>query len=178
VRQAGAWQEPGEAHTTTYQQNPWWVRIGDIPARDGKTKYRVVEVQSHAQGYRIEVELGRERFQAVGAMQADKPKFAGRPKDAPIVHFDGPLALTQYSTKRVIPRDNSGGTRKRSLRVMVGTPGLGAGTFAAYECYLCEKLGPLAAEFEFAAAGTSPDKEGEAGRGPPIKTTQTFEYDD
>ncbi len=164
--------EPGEAHAATHPQHPWWDRIGDIPARDGKTKYRVVEVQSHSQGYRIEVAMRGDRFQSVGAMQAEKPRFAAQAKDAPICHFDGPLALAQYSTKRVIPRDNSGSNRARSLRLMVGTPGLGAGTFAAYECCLCEKLGPLVAAFEFSPLPAL------ALSKPPIKTTQTFAYDD
>jgi hypothetical protein len=137
----------------------------------------VVEVQSHSQGYRIEIETGRAR-QSVGAMQAEKPRFAAQAKDAPILHFDGPLALAQYSTKRVIPRDNEGRHLAGSLRVMVGTPGLGAGTFAAYECCLCDKLGPLVAKFEFSPLPSPAAPSGLAQTRPPIQTTQTFEYDD
>jgi hypothetical protein len=51
--------------------------------------------------------------------------FAGKPVDAPIVHFDGPLQVSFYG---VVPtlwlnRDND-------LILTVGTPGLGGGAFA------------------------------------------------
>lgn len=51
-------------------------------------------------------------------------RFADRPQDAPIVHLDGPLTLKPMDNKQVF-------VRGRSCRfpVMVGTPGLGKGTF-------------------------------------------------
>jgi hypothetical protein len=165
--------EPGEAFTTTYQHNPWWNNFGDIRAQDGKKTYRELEVQRVSQGYRVTVNIGVGRYQSAGAMQADKPKFAAKAKDAPMIHFDGPLALAQYSTTRVIPRNNTGGTRVRSLRLMVGTPGLGAGTFAAHDCCLCDNLGPLVATFVFPSSGgwfTQP--------APPIVSTESFTYED
>jgi hypothetical protein len=55
----------------------------------------------------------------------DDFQFAGRPQDAPIVHVDGPLTLKPMDTKQVFVR---GDTPSR-FSVMVGTPGLGKGTF-------------------------------------------------
>jgi len=52
-------------------------------------------------------------------------RFADRPPDAPIVHFDGPLTLRPMDTKQVLAR----GDQPARLPVMVGTPGLGKGTF-------------------------------------------------
>src|SRR5262245_47036639 len=51
-------------------------------------------------------------------------RFADRPQDAPIVHMDGPLTLKPRDTKQVFVR---GGTTH--FPVMVGTQGLGKGTF-------------------------------------------------
>lgn len=52
-------------------------------------------------------------------------RFGDRPQDAPIVHFDGPLTLRPMDTKQVFVR---GATPSR-FAVMVGTPGVGKGTF-------------------------------------------------
>jgi hypothetical protein len=55
----------------------------------------------------------------------DDFQFADRPQDAPIVHVDGPLTLKPMNKKQVFVR---GDTPSR-FPVMVGTPGLGKGTF-------------------------------------------------
>ena len=52
-------------------------------------------------------------------------RFADRPQDAPIVHFDGPLTLKVMDTKLALVR----GDKPSPLHVSVGTPGLGKGTF-------------------------------------------------
>jgi hypothetical protein len=52
-------------------------------------------------------------------------QFADRPKDAPIVHFDGPLTLKPVFGKQVLER----GDERTRFPVMLGTPGLGKGTF-------------------------------------------------
>jgi hypothetical protein len=51
-------------------------------------------------------------------------QFADRPQDAPIIHFGGPLTLTTMQ-RQTIRRGKSG-----YVRMGLGTPGLGAGTFA------------------------------------------------
>ena len=53
-----------------------------------------------------------------GALQ-----FADRPRDAPVVHFGGPLAMYPYPDQQLIFPDGV-------LTANIGTPGLGKGTFA------------------------------------------------
>jgi len=52
-------------------------------------------------------------------------QFADRPQDAPIIHMDGPLTLRPMDTKQAFVR----GDMPYRFAVMVGTPGLGKGTF-------------------------------------------------
>src|SRR5262249_5462303 len=52
-------------------------------------------------------------------------QFADRALDAPIVHMDGPLTLKPMDRKQVFVR----GDQPTRFAVMVGTPGLGRGTF-------------------------------------------------
>jgi len=127
-------------------------RVGTITSAGG-TKYQNVFMNRSSLGDSISVEVPGKEIQRVAPGQASKLEFAGSPKDAPIIHFDGPLKLIQYSDDRVISRNSTAGNdRARSLRVMVGTPGLGKGTFAAYSCKLCDRHGPLSAKFEYTSA--------------------------
>jgi hypothetical protein len=52
--------------------------------------------------------------------------FAGSPQEAPIVHFGGPLAIRTEAAKPVLFRGVP-----HDLMLMVGTQGLGPGTFAS-----------------------------------------------
>lgn len=127
-------------------------RVGTITSTGG-TKYQNVFVSRSSLGDSISVEIPGKAIQRVAPGQASRLEFADSPKDAPIIHFDGPLKLVQYSDDRVISRNSiAGNDRARSLRVMVGTPGLGKGTFAAYSCKVCDRRGPLSAKFEYASA--------------------------
>jgi hypothetical protein len=137
---------------------PRWHRVGEITGRDGKV-YRDLRVGKFSDGYRMIVEIGEEGRQYVAPLQAEKPKFAARAKDAPIIHFDGPPSIVQYAEKRVIPRDEKTNSRARALRIMVGTPGLGAGTFAAMHCNVCDDHGPLRASFVYPSADGGPQIE-------------------
>lgn len=51
-------------------------------------------------------------------------QFAGSPQEAPIIHFDGPLTLALDQSPKLIRGQDA------VLVVLVGTPGLGRGTFA------------------------------------------------
>jgi hypothetical protein len=66
--------------------------------------------------------------------------FAAKPREAPIIHFGGPWQIACPLAKRLIPGFET------ELIVCVGTPGLGAGTFAsiAYEGIIPEKAYPRA----------------------------------
>jgi hypothetical protein len=66
-------------------------------------------------------------YQSVSFDEQGSFRFALRPEQAPIVHFGGPLHLAlrmEQSLRR--------GTRD-SLMTMIGTPGLGEGSFAALD---------------------------------------------
>jgi hypothetical protein len=51
--------------------------------------------------------------------------FAGKPGDAPIIHPDGPLQIAPYGAPPALKLE-----RGTDFVLVVGTPGLGAGTFA------------------------------------------------
>jgi len=137
--------------------------IGDIVARDGKTVYRDLSVNRISNSYRIRWNAPDRGPQLAGFV--DKLNFAPRAKDAPIVHLAGPLALTQFREDRVFAKTSSGNGRDRSLRVMLGTPGLGPGTFASFNCRACDKHGLMLGRFVF------PAEDG----GPPIEFTSPLE---
>jgi hypothetical protein len=63
--------------------------------------------------------------QFVGSTYRDDMPFAARPKDAPVVHLNGPLTLQLVDP----PRQWSPG-ETMDLVVLFGTPGLGKGSFA------------------------------------------------
>jgi len=74
------------------------------------------------------------QYQYVG-FGSTGPVFGRSPKTAPVIHFDGQLTLAQYGQQQTLPRRTAGkGYRETSLKLMVGTPGLGPGTFAARHC--------------------------------------------
>ncbi len=157
----GDLNEPGEVVDKPRESSGF--SCGDIVSRDGKTTYSGLSAHGYSDGYRLRANVPGKGPQMVGLGGLQKPRFASRAKEAPIVHFDGPLALTQFSTKRVIPRDDGpANNRNRSLRVMIGSAGLGEGTFAAYNCRVCDdrpEHGPLMGKFVFRSASGGPQIE-------------------
>jgi hypothetical protein len=109
-----------------------------FPRSDGTTRLRMQE--------------GTERPQYAGWNKATKPRFARKPQDAPIIHFDGPMTLGQYGPRQTLPRISSGTSyRNTSMKLMVGTPGLGEGTFASYHCR-CRREKNLTAKIVYRAS--------------------------
>jgi hypothetical protein len=88
-------------------------------------------------------------------------RFAERAEDAPIVHFGGPLQMAlriEQSLRR--------GTRD-SIMTMIGTPGLGGGTFAALDYpRVPQRVHPVA-EVEFPPA---------PGQSSPTRVTVPLDY--
>ena len=82
----------------------------------------------------------------------------GSPESAPIIHFGGPMSLERYGPLYKLPRMTSPSTSIRfSLRLMLGTPGRGKGTFASYDEICSEKLGPIQADIVYSPpSNTSP----------------------
>jgi hypothetical protein len=65
-------------------------------------------------------------------------QFSEMVRDAPIVHFGGPLSITFYSLDELTV------SRETDLILSVGTPGVGPGTtaYCDYEEFIPEKLNP------------------------------------
>jgi hypothetical protein len=68
-------------------------------------------------------------------------QFADRPQDAPIVHFRGPMQMGLYAPQRLVTD-----TDECKLEVVIGTPGLGKGSFASvgYDGLITEGAAPVA----------------------------------
>jgi hypothetical protein len=86
-------------------------------------------------------------------------QFATRPGDAPVLHIGGPLQIALQ------PMQNLVRGQEAELRVWVGTPGLGKGTFAVRSYEGVPQDSYPVADFEF------PNKE--AGK-PPIRRRVTL----
>jgi hypothetical protein len=86
---------------------------------------------------------------ATGVLQ-----FAARPQDAPIVHFDGPLQIALHPVQKLVHGQPS------DLRVGIGTPGLGKGTFVmrGYEGVPKDAHPVVDIEFPHKDAGKPPIK--------------------
>ena len=71
-------------------------------------------------------------------------KFSDRPQDASIIHFDGPL-------KMALRVDHALSRKKepQTFQMMIGTPGLGKGSFAALNVEVVPKDVNPVADFEF-----------------------------
>ncbi len=85
--------------------------------------------------------LDRVCRQFVGFDWANPFQFAHRPKQAPIVHVDGPLIFKQFGE---LPTLVAG--QEVELNVSIGTPGVGPGSFCAIQCctVLDCKVSPVA----------------------------------
>jgi hypothetical protein len=78
----------------------------------------------------------------------------GRAAEAPILHFDGPLQITFNDSRPTLRRN-----RSTEFKLVVGTPGLGAGTFTvvAYDETIPDSTHPrCAVTFPAARAGAPP----------------------
>jgi hypothetical protein len=95
-----------------------------------------------------------EREQYVGIGRMDRPTWGDKPETAPVIHFNGPLTLERYGPVNTLPRTGPpANSRAYKLRLMLGTPGLGKGTFASYNEACSENLGPIQADIEYPALG-------------------------
>lgn len=92
---------------------------------------------------------GSNRTQYVGTDLMEKPTWGDKAEDAPIIHFDGPMSFERYGPIVSIPRNGNLNIRRFSLRLMLGTPGVGKGTFASYDELCSENLGPLQADIVY-----------------------------
>jgi hypothetical protein len=138
-----------------------WTELGDVEASDGT--YGRLRMYRGADGQlRFRVGTPNRGGQYVGFAKAIRPTFADELKDAPIIHFGGAMTLGQYGPTQTIPRNIEGVSyRVTSLKLMLGTPGIGDGTFAAYHCNCRRKKGndgTLVGNFSYATAAESAEQ--------------------
>ncbi len=122
-----------------------------IVERDG-TRHQGLSVYCHKDGtLTMTLGQGGARTQYVGVDLMDRPTWGDTPEKAPIIHFNGPMSFERYGPMVKIPR-GGGGKRALSLRLMLGTPGVGKGTFASYDEICTENLGPIQADIVYSHA--------------------------
>jgi hypothetical protein len=102
--------------------------IGDLFDEDGKKRYKNLRYFPQHRRFRFMVNVDS-KFQSAGVDRRGSLAFAASAKDAPVVHFDGPLTLDLYHTQKPLRSDV-----EEDLAVVVGTPGVGPGTFAKLYC--------------------------------------------
>jgi hypothetical protein len=99
--------------------------------------------------FRLTLSVKGDERQYVGIGLMEKPTWGDKAENAPIIHFDGPMSLAQYGPPVNVPRVVDHRRRAASLRLLVGTPGLGKGTFASYDEVCTQNLGNIDAEITF-----------------------------
>ena len=132
-----------------------WVQLGDIGTDEGV--YGRLRVSRSTDGtFKLRINTPNRGGQYVGFSKAIRPTLGDTLDDAPIIHLGGPMTLGQYGPVQEIPRDHEGVSyRVSSLKLMIGTAGVGAGTFAAYHCNCRRKSNNdsmLVGEFSFPSA--------------------------
>jgi hypothetical protein len=102
--------------------------------------------------FRLTFREGDRRGQYVGIGLMERPTWGDKAENAPIIHFNGPMSFARYGPAVNIPRTVDHRRRANSLRLMVGTPGLGKGTFASYDELCTENFGNIHAEITYTSA--------------------------
>jgi hypothetical protein len=126
-----------------------YVTIANIGVPDGNRKN--LTLQSMGDQFRLTLGTRGEGGQYVGIGLMERPVWGDKAENAPIIHFDGPMALAQYGPPVNMPRSGIK-PRSTSLRLLVGTPGLGKGTFASYDEICASDFGPVDAEITYTSA--------------------------
>lgn len=139
--------EPGEQ----INGNGSYYDVNDIVEGNGTRHQRLFVMCRNDGSFELHLDGGGRR-QYVGMELMERPRWADKAEDAPIIHFNGPMSLERYGPVYKLPRNNGQSRSIRySLRLMLGTPGLGKGTFASYDEICSEKLGPIEADVVFPA---------------------------
>jgi hypothetical protein len=114
--------------------------IGELFAGEGKAKCTEVKLRTGGGNNPCAVSMTID-----GKDWTASCRFAARPQDAPILHFNGPLVLRPEP-----PPQLTRGSKKSTLTVNLGTPGLGTGSFATVRAkQAVPKSASLVADIEF-----------------------------
>ncbi len=102
---------------------------GDIAEADGRVKHTQLLLRFYDDDQRgiwtsLQMSIEGKGLQAA-SMGEQSLRFAARPEDAPVVHFNGPL------TVRLVTRTGAGAGEH--FFAEIGTPGLGPGTYATID---------------------------------------------
>ena len=126
-------------------------------AKDPKASVAIVSADVAVEGVKGGGTDGRLSFTAGFLDLNGVLQLAEKPADAPVVHFGGPLEITFYAE---LPNLRVG--RDNEMVLVVGTPGIGPGTFAmlAYQDTIPETAKPVAEiTYQPAKPGEPPVKE-------------------
>ena len=122
-----------------------YFEFGALTVMDGKKVH--LAVTHHPKGDqsdRMTISVEGRDVQYAGSDWRGPLKFADRPQDAPIVHFNGPLSIRPFAEQSLVR-----GSGMQDFSTMIGTQGLGAGTFAPLYCDQVPKTVHPVAEIEF-----------------------------
>ncbi|MBY0522003.1 MAG: hypothetical protein K2R98_01305 [Gemmataceae bacterium] len=130
--------EPDKRVAARYKRDDqrFGFRPGQLAAPDGTMKYNLSLLRMNADGCDMEIEC-KPGYARAGFDGPGKLRFADRAKDAPIIHFFGPLTLTRFepqagSVSQCLKPQPLVRGEPSDLAFSLGTPGLGSGTFAKY----------------------------------------------
>ncbi len=143
--------EKGGSASLTFQ-------LDEVIEADGKTRHTNLSVICGKESVCVMLTVA-----GLGWQSADQVRFADRPQDAPIVHFNGPLTPRRYDPEQQAGRGAERllrGEKPTELAFTLGTPGLGEGTFAGIgNDHVPTDIFPVAdIEFPGKAAGDKPIK--------------------
>ena len=145
--------DPGEAIVQTKSS----LEVPTLRFPGASDRYTNLRIYPQTDGtYRLRATIRGKGSQTVGTGKAVRPEFGSTVETAAVIHFDGPKTLGQYGELQTIPRDTDNHSyRVTSLKLMVGTPGIGKGTFAAYHCK-CRREKTLSGTAEFPSTEKRP----------------------
>jgi hypothetical protein len=135
--------EPGEKQPVKAEA----VYVEELFSGDGDSPYRKFMLRRFGDHFNMTVAV-RKRTWYAGWDTA--LKFATKASEAPIVHFDGPLTFRLDNPGQFVERLQTQGAA--TLSAFIGTPGLGAGTFARPKAREFKGFGPPLAQLRIPAA--------------------------
>jgi hypothetical protein len=101
--------------------------LGDILEEGGPGRYTNLRYVPGSRTGKLSVSVGGKR-QFAGWDRNGILVFASSAKEAPVVHFAGPLTLDLHRTQEPLGSDGT------DITAVVGTYGIGPGTFALFGC--------------------------------------------
>lgn len=116
--------EPGERHDEFAGSFS-----GETIVECDGTRHEALSISDFETSSRVSVRSSDGLVQMAFRDARGKLKFSTTPADAPIVHFNGPVTMDQFWHQQPLSS-----TEARRVSIVVGTPGVGDGTFATFRC--------------------------------------------